>query len=320
MHPWRALAATLLVSLLAGCASHATTGATTEPSLPPLEATATTGVLRIVVVDEAIRPIAGAAVTATQGSDSAQGRSDAAGFVGLKGLKPGTYVVSAAKPGYTTAQASTQVEAGVSDPRVVKVQLVLIPGAQPFAFQVKHQGFLECAVPHAAACFIANYYPCVVLTLASQACTNVTNDNAFFSVYSDLVGLNRVPDFSQVELVWKSTQVATDWLATRVSAWSPDQGALLDSERNKSNASKSPLTLSLNRTTNEKWEQGTAKGLYIETFAGGNDLMCRDLPPDAQDCNGLAVNQDITYYFTFFYGYTPPPGWSFAATGEVPAA
>jgi hypothetical protein len=210
------------------------------------------------------------------------------------------------------------VAAGVSDPRVVKVQLALVPGAQPFAFQVKHQGFIECAVPHAAACFIANYYPCVVLSAAGQACSNTTSDNAFFSVYDDLVALGRVPDFSQVELVWTSTQVATDWLSTRVSAWSPDQGFLVDGDRSTSNASKSPLVVSLNRTTNEKWEQGKAKGLFIETFAGGNDVTCEQLPPDAQDCNGLAVNQDVTYYFTFFYGYTPPPGWSFAGTGEVP--
>ncbi|MEA3203556.1 MAG: hypothetical protein QOI63_1231, partial [Thermoplasmata archaeon] len=97
MTAWRPLAAVLLMALAAGCSSTASKG-TPQESLPPLEATATTGVLRIVVVDDAIRPLGNATVTATSGALVEKGRSDAAGFVGLKGLRPGTWIVAAGKP------------------------------------------------------------------------------------------------------------------------------------------------------------------------------------------------------------------------------
>src|SRR5687768_4500257 len=93
-----------------------------------------------VVVDEAIRPLAGVrveldgAANATTGGDGLF-RFDAA---------PGAHVVRAAKAGY--ADAVTQVTLAASGEPAPLVKLVLITdaGSLPFAEVQKIQGYVEC--------------------------------------------------------------------------------------------------------------------------------------------------------------------------------
>ncbi|MEA3165488.1 MAG: Carboxypeptidase regulatory-like domain, partial [Thermoplasmata archaeon] len=242
----RALWAFLLVTgaALAGCSSGGAPAAPDEPGPTGLVATSTTGVIRGVVVDDAIRPLPNATVQARGPAEANRtALTDADGFFGFEGLAPGTWFVSGAKLAYQDAQQSVEVLAGVAEPPVVKLQLVFVPSKAPFVVVYKYEGFAECIVPGANVCAIANLYPCVFL----GQCSNFTDDKSIVLYYDPLVSLQRTPDWFQTEIVWESTQAVTDMLSIRYSAHSPDDGTGVDA-RVASVHGRSPLLLSLNRT------------------------------------------------------------------------
>lgn len=80
-----------LVVPLAGC-SQGGSPDEADVNLPDLglEATATTGLIRGVVVDEAIRPIEGAKISLQAGSASQETTTTPEGAFGFDGLEPGT--------------------------------------------------------------------------------------------------------------------------------------------------------------------------------------------------------------------------------------
>src|SRR5687768_3515881 len=113
----RALTAVLFSCLLAGAVLAGCSGGSDPPAAEPedaafeqlaLQATATTGVLRGVVVDEAIRPVSGATVTLS-GTGTGTTTTNAEGLFGFASLAPGPYFVQVEKPGFTSAQSSTEV-------------------------------------------------------------------------------------------------------------------------------------------------------------------------------------------------------------------
>lgn len=286
---------------------------------PPLQATATTGVIRGVVVDEAIRPLPNVTVQASgPGGASATATTGEDGFFGLQGLAPGNWFLAASKVAYESSQVGVEVVAGLDSPPIAKIQMVFVPGAVPFQVLIHYEGFLECAVPGANVCFILNFYPCLVQQAAGQPCSgNVTNDNSVFQIHEQILSFQRNPDWTQAELVWESTQAVTDWLRIRMSANSPDDGSGID-ERNLVVSGPSPLMASLNASVNEEWELGVAEGLALESFAAGNDMLCGLPNVGVNPCQGVTLNQRVDFYFHFFFGYAPPEGWRFSADGDVP--
>ncbi len=128
----------LLLAALAGCADavqEANDG-------PEVDVTSTTGAIRGVVVDGSITPIADAMVTLNDGQSTL---TDAEGLFSFSTLEPGTYFVAAEAFGYEPIQVSTSVEAGVADPPLINIQLLQIPGFNPFLENLKFDGFYECA-------------------------------------------------------------------------------------------------------------------------------------------------------------------------------
>ncbi|MHB1261201.1 MAG: carboxypeptidase-like regulatory domain-containing protein [Thermoplasmatota archaeon] len=92
-------------------------------------ATDTTGVIRGVVVDGALRPVAGASVRLNAGAEVETGATGAFGFAGLDA---GTYFLTAEKPGYATAQVAVDVVAGRDEPEPVRILLEAVPDQAPF--------------------------------------------------------------------------------------------------------------------------------------------------------------------------------------------
>ena len=123
----RAMFLLLLVPLLAGCADEAAPEVDdfAQNLDQELQATEDTGIIRGVVVDFAIVPVADATVTLTGLDRSTQ--TNEAGAFGFDGLEPGTYFLEISKLGYNSTQASTDVEAGTDTPPVVKVRLEAAP-------------------------------------------------------------------------------------------------------------------------------------------------------------------------------------------------
>jgi hypothetical protein len=304
------VAAALLSLVLAGCtAGTANPSASSTSGPPPLQATATTGVIRGVVVDDAIRPLGNVSVAAHgPNGENRTATTDLQGFFAFQALAPGGWFVKAHKRAYSDVQQDVDVAAGVGDPRVVKLQLMAIPGLAPFVNSFTVDAFVECIIPGANVCAILNLYPCAV----AGYCNNATSDTSYVLVYEPLVALQRVPDWTQAELVWDSTQAVSDWLNIRYSAHEPADGAGLDA-RQAGARGPSPIVMPLNHTTAETWETGVKKGISYEIFG------CMEaVTPYITGCVGFVLNQRVTFYFNVFYGYEPPEGWVFAKDGTVP--
>ncbi len=93
------IAAALLAALLAGCSGGGGGDSSVDDPVPVLEATDTTGVIRVVVYDQAIRPLAGVTVEVLLGTGSiAEQVTGEDGFAGFEDLQPGSYFVKARKP------------------------------------------------------------------------------------------------------------------------------------------------------------------------------------------------------------------------------
>src|ERR1041385_1220277 len=107
----RLVGALLLASVaFAGCA-----GGARAPSGDPLQdlhvaATATTGVIRGIVVDLAIHPVAGVALSLNVGDRTLRTNSSATGAFGFQGLPAGTYFIEAHRRGYATSRTGVDVE------------------------------------------------------------------------------------------------------------------------------------------------------------------------------------------------------------------
>ncbi|MEA3202654.1 MAG: Carboxypeptidase regulatory-like domain [Thermoplasmata archaeon] len=333
----RSLPAILLLLLLAvslgGCSSKAAAPTPATAGDLDLQATATTGVIRGVVVDEAIRPLAGAAVTATAQGHTLATNSTASGSFGFQGLPPGTYIVKAHKAGFKDVQTSAEVKAGVGDPAPVKVTLGTDTSfVRPYAVGFVFRGFIDCGVTTPAVgiavCSIPNGPTCGADPVP---CTgNVTADN--FAAFVPVDG--GVPLWIQHELVWKATQTAGDQFTIAARTGTAAQFKSNNYERDLPDqpTGTSPLLAVVNTTTIQKFDIGrNGTGLEPAIFTGGvpgtGDQVCEPVVVPAPEpvgpfggfClfdTGATLEQDFTLYTHIFYGFTPPAGYRFTADGE----
>jgi hypothetical protein len=302
----RALAALpLLLVALAGCASS---GDPPADEVTPadfeeleLEATDTKGIVRGVVVDDAIRPIGGASIELRGGATTRSTESSPDGLFGFDELDPGTYFLQVSRAGFRTTQVSAEVVAGVEDPPILRVLLATdLSFVAPFYEQYIFEGFIECSTGAAAGGGYA------YLSACSSSEELFPNDK-FATSYD----LRQYPDWVQSEMVWESTQALSRSLAHNFHYPDPDE---TDGQKDLSVEGESPLTNTM--------DNGTAKE-YIEglDFEPGDNLTLRmRIFTRATDGTGpaLTLQQRFTVYTTIFYGYLPPEGWTLRETGEVP--
>ena len=132
-----------LAMVLAGCAQGGEGGEIPLEEVPELEVTSTTGGIRGVVVDDAIRPIKGATVTLESTQEAVT--TDETGLFVFSGLEAGTYFVKASHPLYDTQQQNVEVVAGVADPAPVKFLLNRVVLEDPYLITLKFDGFIVCS-------------------------------------------------------------------------------------------------------------------------------------------------------------------------------
>ena len=150
MRVW--VTAVAIALMLAGCAEETPEPIEEDFTLEEdLEATETTGVIRGVVVDSAIVPIVGATITiSTTGQSTATNEDGAFGF---DGLEPGTYFFEVTKLGYAPVQQSADVEAGVAQPPVVRVQMLPDESfVDPYSEMFQYDGFYQCGTSVVVVC------------------------------------------------------------------------------------------------------------------------------------------------------------------------
>lgn len=299
--------------LLAGCSGNAkdpVDDADFEPlGLAPTD---TTGIIRGIVVDDAVRPLAGVDVTA-RGGDGAEKKTQttAEGTFGFEDLSPGTYFLTASKAGFRDTQQSVDVVANVAEPPIAKMLLQADPALRPYFEAYTFEGYLECGVTTppvgVALCLIGG---------------DSLNDNT--QVTYDLA---RRPAWVQTEMVWDSTQQAGNELALMYS-YTADCGLYCDHEVDGT----SPLLLQANQTVIDTIGLGNGTGLYIRVFNSdldetdlGLDSVCTPVPDPVLGATwclangvGATLEQKFNHYTHVFYGYTPPETWRFSDDPEVP--
>ncbi|HUR26400.1 MAG TPA: carboxypeptidase-like regulatory domain-containing protein [Candidatus Thermoplasmatota archaeon] len=311
------LALTFLVALMAGC----TQGGSPDEALPPadfgelgLEATATTGVIRGIVVDDAIRPIAGAQVVLTPGDKSAV--STEQGTFGFDGLEAGTYFLQVEKAGYNATQTSTEVVAGVAEPPITKVLLTLNPSTAPYLEVLQFNGFLSLGVSIGITS---------VGTTINPTLAEALDDTSIWTVQ-----FAEVPTWAQGELVWTHNQAAGGMLI-----WEMVRGGSNDFHGYRETEISPALAYWNTTTLQEQADNVTGDGIAYRFFGGPHPLLAPGegvIPPRDQcptvdtvvlgprnPCAfgyGLTIQQRADAYIHHFYNFAPPEGWRFTVDGD----
>ncbi|HUR25482.1 MAG TPA: carboxypeptidase-like regulatory domain-containing protein [Candidatus Thermoplasmatota archaeon] len=288
--------------LLAGCSGGGSDDGPKEDFKDlELQASDTKGLIRGVVVDDAIRPIANARVD-LRGATTASTTSSEEGLFGFDQLDPGTYFLQVSRLGYRTTQVSAEVVAGVAEPPVTRVLLATDLGfVPPYYEQYIFEGFMECSSGGAAPGVGYAY-----LNACSSSPEAFPNDKTEWQQV-----LGGYPEWVQSEMIWESTQSVSQSLSLNFHY--PDSGEQ-DGEKDLSVEGESPLTNTMDNATAKEYIEG------VDFEEGGNLTLRIRVFTRATGGTGPAVTfqQRFTVYTTVFYGYLPPTGWTLRETGEVP--
>lgn len=302
-------AASVAALLLAGCTSSNDPAVDEVPEgLDELDLapTATTGIIRGVVVDEAVRPIAGATIT-LRGEVQDEAVSTDTGVFGFDDLPAGTYFLSVRKVGYVDVQQSAEVVAGVAEPPIVKVLLAADVAGIPYHVSLQWEGFVECGTDALAVCAVPDFANQTACDAAGVCPGKITNDD--FDQWHFIEG---PPQYLQAEMVWESTQSVSQTFSLLLRAAEKEQFDTGFYEFSiDSVEGPSPLILGVGEEDLEDAEVGNRTGLITAVFSGAAE-------GNPAGIGGFVVNQRFTVYINVFYGYTPPEGWSFVETGTVP--
>lgn len=352
------LGALLVSTVLAGCAGDGG-GKDDLPAADfddlDLKATATTGIIRGVVVDEAIRPLGSVDIGTTLPDGSVRNTtSNSDGAFGLDGLPPGTYFLQARKPGFVATQVSTDVVAGVAEPPIVKVLLVADPSTIPYATFLVYDAFVACSFTFPVVSFAA-------CGLAAEE-----TNNAFLVEYE----VDKLPTLVQSEALWETTQALGNELGLSITDFSNGPQRTVNATNGPS-----PIFITVNQTMAQAFNYTGPDNNTLTIRLFSTELTGTDLVPEEQahavwasslygpvngtglpaayqstvvdnDPSGLAVNpfddpdcikyavlfnacqraggfgmalqQKVTVYTHIFYGYAPPPDWRFSTSGETP--
>ena len=146
-----------------------------------VETTQTTGGIRGVVVDQAIRPIAGATLSLVDGARNTT--TDDGGQFAFGALEPGAYFLHASAPGFTPVQASAEVSAGaITDVRVLMTaDLSPVPYHETIAFD----GFIDHSVP--LATYIADIFLTSLLNQSICKCWQVFDSGPATTIVFEMV-------------------------------------------------------------------------------------------------------------------------------------
>jgi hypothetical protein len=299
------LLAVLLGSLLAGCSSKATPQQDAAQS-------ATTGTLRGVVVDSAIRPLGGVVVTLRAGSDKTMiVNTTDSGLFRFEDVPAGIQVVKAHRVGYLDVQLQVPVQAGVMEPNETKVTLAIDPSyTKPYVQQpFKFQGIMECSVM-ANAPQPVGHTAVAVCAVPGQTAGASLADDKFIAVHPLDAGR---PQFVQSELIWSPSgplanqlQLYLDERNKTASMGAGQNGVTTGYYELEHASGRSPVVVHV-------------EGPAVQRLGQGYDLQLRVFAwyDDPQPV-GAVFQQEFTLFSTVFYGFSPPTGWTFAATNELP--
>lgn len=298
------MVALLAATALAGCSDDPAPADDDEPAFEDLDlqSTDTTGIIRGVVIDDAIVPVEGVTVHLV-GQDK-QATTTADGLFGFDNLDEGTYFLEMTKPGYAKVQQSADVVAGVADPAIVKVLMQRLPGTEPYMNQVQFTGYVGCSV---------------AMWVVERNLCSAAGDPDRGQVID--FGDAKMPDTLQTELVWDYTQVIGERL-TIIEYAITEQGA----QRIGNVWGLSPQICRVGPEApcdNGDGTGGGGTGLNETNFDGRVEMRVfascfNGCIPGTAVGPGLVLQQEYDQIGTAFYNFQPTEGWTFINDGAHP--
>ena len=257
------------------------------------------GVIRGVVVDTAIVPLAGATVTLA-GLERSTTTNENGAFQ-FDDLEPGSYFLEVRLLGYETVQSGTSVEAGEIS-SVLRIQLKPNPSTLPTAVTLQAAGHTGCS-------FLFG------ITSLRWACDDVDPpQHARFDIGGS------APEAIQAEMSWRSTQLAGNEMRMFVRN-ANEAGSSINADYIGLISGPSPLTC----TTPLGVSCSDDTGLSNETWTGrvnvdgasGCATGCVDSPLGPAGA-GVMIDQDYDVFLTVFRNMLPSDGWTYIADGNHP--
>ncbi len=296
--------ALLVLVGLAGCAQgNSPTDSSSDAPGVEVKSTATTGIIKGVVVDSGIRPLVKAVVTIKAGGKILTNMTNNSGGFGFANLDPGTYFVSASKAGFLTGQTSAEVKANDDSPP--SVRLVLEPDraySKPYYSVQKQAGYIECTTSVIATCGAPNVVSNVLLCPAFNICLgNITDDRFGIDFYYE-------PNASMIqsEMFWDTSQALSPELT--LSMENISECVAPGDSYNEGVTGTSPI---FNIADAKEIAAGTIGGrcsIFHSVFSGG----VGGTPA------GVTAQQKFEIISHSFYGYNAPEGWRFSKDGNPP--
>ncbi len=298
------LALLVLTTAFAGCASD--DAAPADEDLEQFqdfddEVSEDLGIIRGVVVDATIAPIAGAEVTLPGLSMTAT--TNEKGAFQFVDVTPGLHQMRVSMVGYESVNAVAEAKAGEISP-VVRVQLFEDPQSIPIAVTYSAKAYTGCSFRFG-------------ITSLRWACDDV--DPPLTARFD--TGLTQPPTVMQSEMTWRSNQALGDDMRMFVrNGDGPDNThnfdyiGLMDGSN--------PLTCYSDGATT----CGDEHGLDPETWTGWVHVDgaascfngCVDTPIGGAGA-GFMVAQGYEVYLSVFVNMVPDEGWTFVADGHHPA-
>lgn len=283
----------LSTTVLAGCSDDAAGPGAEDTTIDgDLTATSDTGVIRGIVVDSTITPVAN--VTVRLAGTAEATLTNALGEFGFSDLDPGTHFISTSKVGWSSVQQSVDVIAGVERPPLVKFQITPHSGLRPYNQGYQFDGFLACSVRAFA------------YGMACDALETGVLEDRIAVDYT----LDRVPDWVVSELTWESTQQLGDEMSFNIRRTDTNADTV-DIE------GSSPLSLTMDRAVAEQAEFGAGMNMRIIVFT--SHLKETEPPGGVLWGAGLQWEQQFTAFTHVFYNYLPPEDWRFLDDPTVPS-
>lgn len=323
------VASLLALTVLAGCTGGGDGGdpqSTGEAGASfddiDVEATATTGIIRGVVVDDRIVPVEGAEVAVTGADFNRSMATDAEGRFALDGLQPGTYFIAAKSPLHNEQQTTHEVVAGDNDPKTVKIQLTRLFSQEPFVEPFKATGFIQCnqaGVYYGSAPCVTDFTgivsgplsgvgPCTPAGCAPQLRTVQSENRGFHTAVG--AGWQRLI----FEMQWDESSDTFNRLGITVSYNATQRPA---SHNYMSVGSTSPLRAELVLGVDHENSNAVEPELLVPE--GRPDLYYFvGVRQDQFPIPNVAINQQFEIFTHFFYYGIPPEGWSFIAGDPMP--
>lgn len=284
---------------LAGCADS---GGGSEDPLAGEEAPPAAGVVRGVVVDEAVVPVDGARVV-LEADPVQETETDIDGRFEFRDVPPGSWVLKVSAPGFDGAQSVVTVSE--EEGGIVKVQIQHLFDQAPYVEPWQRQGLINCgySILISAPCVI-DYTMILVPGGAAPQLNGATGDVRRF-----VLPISGGWQQTVTELVWEpSVTATTPALSVTASFFNRTSSHTYDGE-----SGPSPLRMQLDMDPSLEhpaWIPPEGKEdflLFINPSAAGSDL------PFA-----VSVMQEFEIFHHVFYYGTPPEGWSFIAGDEYP--